>query len=87
MGWHGTYRDIDPGTRIVSTEVFEGFPDAESVNTMTLTEADGITTLRTVVLHSSRQHRDGHIESGMEGGMQETFNRLDDLLVGDRVND
>lgn len=86
LGWHGTYRAIDPGARIESTEVFEGFPDAESVNTMTLTEADGVTTLRTVVVHSSREHRDGHIESGMEGGMQETFDRLDDLLVADRVD-
>jgi uncharacterized protein (TIGR03086 family) len=77
LGWHGTYRDLLPGERIVTTEIFEGFPDAEAVNTMTLTEADGVTTLRTVVLHSSREHRDGHLESGMEAGMQETFDRLD----------
>ncbi len=81
MGWHGTYNEIEPTARIVSTEVFEGFPDAESVNTMTLTEHDGVTTLRTVVLHSSREHRDGHLESGMERGMQETFDRLDTLLA------
>ncbi len=41
MGWHGTYREIEAPTRVVSTEVFEGFPDAESVNTMTLTHLDG----------------------------------------------
>lgn len=81
MGWHGTYREIDAPALIVSTEVFEGFPDAESINTMTLTEADGVTTLQTVVLHSSREHRDGHLESGMEAGMQETFDRLDELLA------
>ena len=80
LGWHGTYREIEPAQRIVSTEVFEGFPDAESVNTMTLTEDDTLTTLRTVVLHSSREHRDGHIASGMEAGMQETFDRLETLL-------
>ncbi len=80
LGWHGTYREIEPQARIVSTEVFEGFPDAESVNTMTLTHADGVTTAQTVVLHSSREHRDGNLESGMEGGMQDTFNRLEDLL-------
>ena len=49
LGWHGTYREIDPPHRIVSTEVFEGFPDAESVNTMTLVEQAGATTLRTLV--------------------------------------
>ena len=53
LGWHGTYREIEPTQRIVSTEVFEGFPDAESVNTMTLTEHDGVTTLRTLVLHQT----------------------------------
>ncbi len=81
LGWHGTYREIEPRARIVSTEVFEGFPDAESVNTMTLTHVDGVTTLQTVVLHSSQANRDGHLQSGMEGGMQDTFNRLDDLLA------
>lgn len=81
LGWHGTYREIEAGTRIVSTEVFEGFPDAESVNTMTLTDLGGVTRLQTVVLHTSREHRDGHLQSGMEAGMQDTFNRLDDLLA------
>ena len=80
LGWHGTYREIAPTHRIVSTEVFEGFPDAESVNTMTLTHVDGVTTLETLVQHASQEFRDGHIASGMEVGMQETFDRLDDLL-------
>lgn len=81
LGWHGTYRELEPGRRIVTTEVFEGFPDAESVNIMTLTEADGVTTLQTLVAHRSQANRDGHLQSGMEGGMQDTFNRLEDLLA------
>jgi uncharacterized protein (TIGR03086 family) len=81
LAWHGVYREIDPPHGVTSTEVFEGFPDAESVNTMTLTETDGVTTLTTLVQHSSQEHRDGHVNSGMEGGMQDTFNRLDTLLV------
>lgn len=80
LGWHGEYREIDPAERIVTTEVFEGFPEAESVNTMTLAEHDGVTTLRTLVVHSTTEYRDGHIASGMERGMQVTFDRLDDLL-------
>jgi uncharacterized protein (TIGR03086 family) len=80
LGWHGVYRDIHHGECIVTSEVFEGFPDAESINTMTLIEHDGVTTLRTTVLHASKEYRDGHVESGMEGGMQLTFDRLDDLL-------
>lgn len=81
LGWHGTYRRIVPLELVESTEVFEGFPDAESVNTVTFTEVDGATTVETLVRHSSKEHRDGHVDSGMEGGMQETFDRLDALLA------
>src|SRR5437016_11230845 len=48
FGFHGEYRDIVPNERIVSTEVYEGIPDAEehaALNTLTLTEVDGRTTL------------------------------------------
>jgi uncharacterized protein (TIGR03086 family) len=51
------------------------------MNTMTLTDDDGHTTLRTLVRHTTREHRDGHVNSGMESGMQVTFDRLDELLV------
>lgn len=78
--WRGTYLEIAAGTRIVSTECFEGFPDAESKNTITLTESEGVTTMQTRVVHLNKEFRDGHIASGMEGGMQETFNRLEDML-------
>ncbi len=80
VGFHGVYREIEAPHRLVSTEVFEGFPDGEAVNVVTLTEVDGVTTLTTLVQHSSKEHRDGHVDSGMEGGMQISFNRLEDLL-------
>ena len=85
LGWHGEYHAIDPGRSITSSEVFEGFPDAESRNTMTLTESDGVTTLTTLVRHTSPENRNGHVDSGMEGGMQETFNRLDDTARAVRL--
>ncbi len=81
LAWRGVYCEIVVPERIVSTEVFEGFPDAESLNTVTLTENEGVTTLRTLVRHASKEFRDGHVSSGMEGGMQLTFNRLDDLMA------
>lgn len=81
LAWNGTYREIDPGHRLVYTEVFEGFPDAEAVNTLTLVEADGITTVTINVAHKTRANRDGHIASGMEPGMQSVLDRLDDLLA------
>jgi len=80
-GWHGTYREIERPGRLVSTEVFEGFPDAEAVNSARLTEAaDGTTTLSVTVLHSSKENRDGHLNSGMESGMQDVLDRLEDLV-------
>jgi uncharacterized protein YndB with AHSA1/START domain len=81
LGWHGTYREIDAPGRLVATEVFEGFPDAEAVNTMTLTEAGGTTTLAVTVRHTSKEHRDGHVESGMETGMQLALDRVEDLTT------
>lgn len=66
---------------MVSTEVFEGFPDAEAVNTLTLTDqGGGSTVLAITVLHSSKENRDGHLESGMEGGLQIVLDRLEDLV-------
>ena len=79
LGWHGTYREIEAPGRLVATEVFEGFPDAEAVNTLTLTEHGGTTTLSVTVRHTSKEHRDGHVESGMETGMQRALDRLEDL--------
>jgi uncharacterized protein YndB with AHSA1/START domain len=79
VGFHGEYREIVPDERIVSTEVYEGFPDAEALNTLTLTETDGRTTLEVLVQHQSKEHRDGHINSGMEGGMQESMDLLEEV--------
>jgi uncharacterized protein YndB with AHSA1/START domain len=81
VGFHGEYREIVPNERVVSTEVYEGMPDAEAVNTMTLTEADGRTTLEILVQHSSKEHRDAHIESGMEAGMQDAMDLLEEVAV------
>ena len=64
---------------MVSTEVFEGFPDAGSVNTMTLDEVDGVTTMTTLIQHEPQEHRDTQLASGMEGGMQVSYNRLEDV--------
>lgn len=81
VGFHGEYREIDRPHRLVSTEVYEGFPDGQAVNIMTLTEVDGVTTMTTLIQHSCKEHRDGHINSGMEGGMQVSYNRMEDVVV------
>jgi uncharacterized protein YndB with AHSA1/START domain len=81
VGFHGEYRTIEAPRRIVSTEVFEGFPDAAALDTIVFDERDGVTTMSVTVLHTSQEHRDGHIASGMEGGMQISMNRLEDVVV------
>src|SRR5450755_1706559 len=79
VAFHGEYREIVPAERIVSTEVFEGMPDAEALNTITFTEADGRTTMEMLVQHTSQEHRDMHINSGMEDGMQEALDQLEEV--------
>jgi uncharacterized protein YndB with AHSA1/START domain len=83
VAFHGTYREIVPNEKVVSTELYEGAPGVTendaTVNTMTLVERDGKTTLRTLVQCRIKEIRDAIIESGMEGGMQEAFDALEDV--------
>lgn len=81
LSWYGVYREIEAPERLVTTEVFEPAPDAEALTITTLNEAGGVTTVRTLVQHQSRENRDGHVNAGMESGLQLTYNRLDDLLA------
>jgi uncharacterized protein YndB with AHSA1/START domain len=81
VGFHGVFREIVPNERIVSTEVYEGMPDGEAVNTITLTEVNGRTTLTILVQHSCREHRDAHINSGMEAGMQDAMDLMEQVAV------
>jgi uncharacterized protein YndB with AHSA1/START domain len=81
VAFHGEYREIVPNERIVSTEVYEGMPEAESLNTATFTESDGRTTLTVLVQHASKEARDAHIESGMETGMQEAMDILEQIAI------
>ena len=81
VGFHGEYREIVPDERIVSTEVYEGMPEGEALNTLTLTESDGRTTMTILVQHSCKEHRDAHINSGMEAGMQKSMDLLEQVAV------
>jgi uncharacterized protein YndB with AHSA1/START domain len=81
VAFHGEYREIVPNERLVSTEVFEGMPDAEAVDTLALAEADGRTTLTILVQHASKEHRDAHIESGMEDGLQDALDLIEQVAV------
>jgi uncharacterized protein YndB with AHSA1/START domain len=81
VGFHGEYREIVPDERIVSTEVYEGVPDPGegTLNTATFTEADGRTTLTILVQAPSKVVRDAIIDSGMEAGMQDALDLLEEV--------
>ena len=81
VGFHGEYQELSPPHRLVSTEVYEGMPDAAALDIIDLEEADGVTTMKMLVRHTEQAHRDAHIESGMEGGMQVSMDRLEDLVA------
>ena len=81
VAFHGEYREIIPNERIVSTEVFEMVPDAEAVDTLTLVEKGGRTILTILVQHQTKEHRDMHIESGMEAGLQEALDLLEQVAI------
>lgn len=77
VAFHGEYIEIVPNERIVSTEIYEGAPDSPAVNTFTLTEEAGRTTMTLLVQHENQADRDMHINSGMEAGMQESMDKLE----------
>jgi uncharacterized protein YndB with AHSA1/START domain len=81
VAFHGEFREIVPNERLVSTEVYEGMPDGEALNTLTLTEHDQRTTLTILVEHGSKQTRDMVIETGMEGGLQEALTHLEQVAL------
>ena len=81
VAFHGEYREIVPNERIVSTEIYEAFPDDYAVDTATFTERDGRTTVTVLVEHSSREARDFHLNSGMETGLQEALDHLEEVAV------
>jgi uncharacterized protein YndB with AHSA1/START domain len=79
--FYGEFLEIVPNEKIVQTEVFGPFPDAGTTNTMTLTESGGVTTLRTLVQAASPEARDMQIGSGMEAGMQDAFDLLEQVAM------
>ena len=87
VGFHGEYREIVPDERIVSTETYEGLPEGVSeeegstVNTATFSESDGRTTLTILVQTPNRVSRDAIIDSGMEAGLQDALDLLEEVAV------
>ena len=87
VAFHGEYREIVPNERIVSTEFYEGVPegvseeDATTVNTATFSEKDGRTTVTILVQAPNKETRDAIIDSGMEAGLQDALDLLEEVAI------
>lgn len=84
VGFHGEYRELVPNERIVTTEVYEGAPGGDEgavLNTLTFTEVDGRTTLTNLVQAPSKEVRDAIIDSGMEAGVQDAMDLLEQVAI------
>jgi uncharacterized protein YndB with AHSA1/START domain len=83
MGFKGTYREIEAPSRVVNTMIYdvEFIRDHPALETIRLEEIGGRTKFTNVIVYEAMQFRDGHVASGMEWGMNETFGRLDELLA------
>lgn len=80
-GFRGVYHRVAPNEQIVQTFEWEGMPGHISLETMTLEDDNGQTRLRAVAVYQSVADRDGMLGSGMEGGMAETYDRLEELAA------
>jgi uncharacterized protein YndB with AHSA1/START domain len=78
--FRGEYREIVRPERIVWTFEWLGMPGHVSVETLTLEEHDEKTTLTARSVFDTVEDRDGMLESGMEAGAAETYDRLDEYL-------
>jgi uncharacterized protein YndB with AHSA1/START domain len=86
MGISGVYREIVPPERIVHTEIFDqDWTGGETLVTSTFTEANGRTTLTMTVAYASAAARAGALQTGMVGGMSDTYDRLQDLITRGEV--
>ena len=84
VAFRGEYREIQAPDRLVNTEVFEGLPDPDDhtgVVTVTLTERDGMTHMTMLCAYKDRADRDAVVASGMEDGMQEGLDKLEEIAV------
>ena len=78
----GTYLEVARPGRLVRTEWYEAIPDSEYVATAEFMENAGGTTLRQHLKYKSVELRNGHLQSGMEHGMNEAYDRADEVLEG-----
>ena len=80
--FYGVYKEITAPERVVFTEIYAPFPDAESVVTTVLTEENGKTRLTASSSYPSKEVRDIVLSTGMERGAALSYDRLDEIAMG-----
>jgi uncharacterized protein YndB with AHSA1/START domain len=82
-GFHGSFHEVRPDELIVQTFTFDGMPDGVALEKITFEDlGDGRTRLVATSLVDSFADRDAFVASGMETGVREGYERLDEILAG-----
>lgn len=82
VSFSGEYRELDPPGRMVHTEVFDNIQSPPSVIESTFTERDGLTTLRAVITYDSPETVEMVLASGMEVGLNDSYEALEKVAQG-----
>lgn len=86
FGFSGTFREVQPPSRIVHTEAYDpgtvggSYPGEPAIVTVTFTEDGGVTTVTSLIDFGSKEARDGAVATGMTDGMEQSYQLLDRLL-------
>ena len=81
-GFEGRFREVTPKHRVVQTFEWDGMPGHVIVETLELTDlGDGRTKIVTISLFHTTEERDGMLQSGMEEGLNQSYEALDRLLA------
>jgi uncharacterized protein YndB with AHSA1/START domain len=86
VSFYGVYREIERPDRLVYTEIFEKFPDTESVVTTVLADEKGKTRLTVTALYPSIEVRDMVIGTGMARGAAISYDRLEEVAIRLKAN-
>ncbi|WP_406326857.1 SRPBCC family protein [Streptomyces sp. NBC_00203] len=81
-GFRGVFHEVRLNERLVQTFAYDGFPDGVSLETTTFEDLGGRTRVTTKSLMDSIEARDSMIKSGMQRGVREGYELLDELLSG-----
>jgi uncharacterized protein YndB with AHSA1/START domain len=86
FGFTGVFRQLEPGARIVHTQVYDpgttgvGMGEGEAIITVTFAESNGVTTVTTLMDFGSKAARDASVATGMTDGMEQSYQLLEKVL-------